>query len=188
MRRALLLPGVVALGVVATAMPAVADVTVFRLTGEQGNGLLPGNGDSGKGFADKKDSSATGGLIDPKSLYYDANTRRLYFDFAFQDLSSGGLFLPAVHGGIHIHGPTPQGKPGANVGVLYKLNTTDTFQPTLKLSRGPLPEGIRAGRLTGSVQIEAKDLKALLGSQTYINIHSKKYPNGEIRGTLVPQR
>ena len=77
---------------------------------------------------------------------------------------------------------------GANVGVLYKLNTIYMFQPTLKLSRGPLPEGVRAGRLKGSVQIEAKDLKALMGSQTYINIHSKKYPNGEIRGTLVPQR
>ena len=33
--------------------------------------------------------------------------------------------------------------------------------------------------------IQKKDLKALLDGQTYLNIHSKRFPNGEIRGSLL---
>ena len=171
--------------VVALGLPAQAEPVHFRLSGSEGNGLLPGNGVGGAGFANAKDSSATGGLINPRSLYYEPESQRLVFDFAFQDLSVGGLFRPAVHGGIHLHGPTPPSQPGANAGVLYILNTTAAVQPGLKLQRGPLREGVTAGRLTGSVVIQKKDLKALLDGQTYLNIHSKRFPNGEIRGSLL---
>lgn len=167
---------------------SMGETTYFTFTGLQGNGLLPGNGQPADGMANAKDSSATGGEINPKSLYFDSETSTFFFDFQFQDLSSGGLFLPAVHGGIHIHGPTTAADPYSNKGVLYKLNTTLKDQPGLKLTSGTLAEGVRDGRLTGSVVIDAKDVDALLQGLTYINIHSGKYNAGEIRGNLVPAK
>ncbi|MEO6724507.1 MAG: DUF1800 family protein, partial [Blastocatellia bacterium] len=77
------------------------------------------------------------------------------------------LTTPQVSG--HIHGPAD---PGQNAQILFDLDTatklTDgsmvwTFTNTAGLSAAQIVQALKAGRL-------------------YINIHSSKYPSGEIRG------
>ena len=72
-------------------------------------------------------------------------------------LSSTGLTGDAT--AAHIHGPAAK---GSNAGVVV-----------------PLPGGEGKGKLT---QAQYGDLAAGL---YYVNVHSKQYPNGEIRGQLV---
>ena len=43
--------------VMSLGLPAQAEPVHFRLSGSQGNGLLPGNGVGGPGFANAKDQS-----------------------------------------------------------------------------------------------------------------------------------
>lgn len=72
-------------------------------------------------------------------------------------MSHGGMTGPATM--AHIHGPAAK---GANAGVLVPLNGM---------------EG--KGKLTG------EQYGNLAASLLYVNVHSAKYPGGEIRGQLT---
>lgn len=66
--------------------------------------------------------------------------------------------------GAHIHGPQ---RPGVNAGVMF-----DLAQKGQKLP------------LEGSVVLTDAQLEYLLSGRTYVNIHTTKYPAGELRGQI----
>ena len=70
--------------------------------------------------------------------------------------------LVGVEVAAHIHGLAPAGD---NTGVLFGL----------------LPDSPKTGTWGYDESME----EAILGGQTYINIHSDMYPSGEIRGQMV---
>jgi hypothetical protein len=74
----------------------------------------------------------------------------------------GGLTGPATAG--HIHGPA---LPGANAGVVV-----------------PFPNAASANPITGEARITAEQLAQLNAGQWYVNIHTARFPGGEIRGQL----
>lgn len=78
----------------------------------------------------------------------------------------------------HIH-LGPPGQPG---GIVLAIATKPFSLP-------------REGRLTarqftpvGSVKTFAQAVRAIRAGRTYVNIHTKKFPAGEIRGPLRPHR
>lgn len=70
--------------------------------------------------------------------------------------------LPTAETGAHLHGFAPA---GSNAGVLYQL---------------PLG-AFKTGKLTYTEAQEAN----ILAGQTYVNVHTRQYPNGEIRGQIA---
>ena len=68
----------------------------------------------------------------------------------------------------HIHGPQT---PGGNAGVLFDL-APDSLGETLK----------------GSVILNDGALEYLLTGRMYVNIHTTKYPPGELRGQIMRLR
>jgi hypothetical protein len=78
---------------------------------------------------------------------------------------------PAI--GMHIHGPAG---PGTNADVLVSL------VPFNFTAANPTNGGV----IFGAVQVPTNDTAALLAGKTYVNIHTPEYPNGEIRGQLIP--
>jgi len=76
-----------------------------------------------------------------------------------------GLSGPAT--GAHIHGPAG---PGQNAGVLIPFSNAGTSP------------------ITGETRITAQQLGQLSSGQWYVNVHTAKNPDGEIRGQLRPRR
>jgi len=70
--------------------------------------------------------------------------------------------LTAAQTGAHIHGFAP---PGTAAPVLF-----------------PLALG---SPISGTIALTAGELAGILNGQTYVNIHTSNYPNGEIRGQIV---
>ena len=168
----------------------------FTFDGQVTTGMVAGNGEGGEGYASAGDSKAYGKTTGSKGIYFDPDSSTLYFDFSFNKLKSG-LYTPAVNGGIHIHTTEPSadaatdGDSGsydyfANGAPLYSLNTTSDIQSGLSLNDGPIADDAKSGTLSGSIVIEEDDVSTLLSGKTYINVHSNKYQNGEIRGNLTP--
>jgi hypothetical protein len=89
---------------------------------------------------------------------YNPSSRDLEWRLRFSDLS-GPVTM------AHFHGPAG---PGANAGVAVPINST--FVGTLQ--RGEV-------KLTDA---QAADLAA---GRWYVNIHTGRFPNGEIRGQVV---
>ena len=70
--------------------------------------------------------------------------------------------LSSSQTGAHIHGFAP---PGTNAPVLF-----------------PLPNGTP---ITGTIALTASEAQGIIDGQTYVNVHTSQFPNGEIRGQLV---
>ena len=168
----------------------------FTLDGHITTGMVAGNGDGGDGYASAGDSKAYGKTTGSKGIYFDPDSSTLYFDFSFKKLKSG-LYTPAANGGVHIHTSEPADDSDssgdsssydyfANGAALYSLNTTSELQSGLNLDNGPIADNAKSGKLSGSIVIDDDDVSTLLTGKTYINIHSNKYQNGEIRGNLTP--
>ena len=73
--------------------------------------------------------------------------------------------LPSSSPMVHLH----RGAPGTNGPIVV----------TLPLGSGFLP-------LEGKASIPEADEAALLAGGTYIDVHSAEFPNGEVRGVVVP--
>jgi hypothetical protein len=86
----------------------------------------------------------------------------LFYDLTYTGLTGGGI-------AAHIHGPAGT---GANANVLVGLAAPS----------GP------SGTISGSVTLSPLQLYFLLAGQTYINMHSTSFPNGEIRGQIYPMQ
>lgn len=86
----------------------------------------------------------------------------------------------------HIHLAAP-GKNGPPVVGLYPESTKQ--KPVTGKFTGTLAQGtITAKQLTGPLAKKTlKDLAAdIKAGKTYVNVHTKKYPDGEIRGEIKP--
>lgn len=67
----------------------------------------------------------------------------------------------------HIHGPAAV---GANGPILVPLTVPSTT----------------AGSVVGTATMSTVQMNDMLGGQTYVNIHSVDFPDGEIRAQIVP--
>ena len=74
---------------------------------------------------------------------------------------------------MHIHGPAG---PGTNVGVLVSLVPYHF----------PAPNPTNGGVIFGTFHWPTNQTSALLAGHTYLNIHTVRFPGGEIRGQLIP--
>lgn len=77
-----------------------------------------------------------------------------------------GLTGPATGG--HIHGPAEAGQ---NAGVVIPFTTDLNAQP-----------------ITGQANLSPQQAAQLAAGQWYVNIHTARYPGGEIRGQLRLRR
>jgi len=91
----------------------------------------------------------------------DRPTQRLEWAITYAGLTSSAT-------GAHIHGPQT---PGGNAGVLFDLAAGGLSSP-----------------LKGSVILNDGALEYLLTGRMYVNIHTTKYPPGELRGQIMRQR
>jgi len=80
----------------------------------------------------------------------------------------------------HIH----TGKQGDNGPVVVTLYKSETPQPINgKLSYGNITANLLEGPMKGK---QISDLAtAMSNGSTYVNVHTEKYPNGEIRGQIM---
>jgi len=80
----------------------------------------------------------------------------------------------------HIH----TGKVGENGPVVVTLYKSETPQPINgKLSYGNITANLLEGPMKGK---QISDLAtAMSNGSTYVNVHTEKYPNGEIRGQIM---
>lgn len=76
--------------------------------------------------------------------------------------------LTSTPTGVHVHGPQT---PGGNAGVLFDL----------------APNGL-ASPVAGSIVLNEAQLAYLLTGRTYVNLHTTRYPPGELRGHIMRLR
>jgi hypothetical protein len=91
----------------------------------------------------------------------DRPTQRLDWTITYDKLTSDAV-------GAHIHGPQT---PGGNAGVIFDLAPNGPKSP-----------------LVGSVVLNDGELEYLLTGRLYVNIHTTKYPAGELRGQIMRVR
>ncbi len=91
----------------------------------------------------------------------DRSTLRLEWKMTYSKLL-------ATATAAHVHGPQT---PGGNAGVLFDL----------------APDGMQSP-LQGSVILNDGQLSYLLTGRTYVNLHSTRYPAGELRGHIMRLR
>lgn len=91
---------------------------------------------------------------------YNPSTHRLSWHIDYKDLSSEVT-------GAHIH----EGAAGANGKVLVPL-----------LKKG----SNMASPIKGSATLTEDQAKDIMSGNTYVNIHTKDHPSGEIRGQITP--
>lgn len=80
-------------------------------------------------------------------------------------VTHSGLSGPAT--GAHIHGPAG---PGQNAGILI-----------------PFTGNLNA-MIQGEARLTPQQVNELMSGQWYVNVHTARYPAGEIRGQLRPRR
>ncbi|MGE5490772.1 MAG: CHRD domain-containing protein [Actinomycetota bacterium] len=91
------------------------------------------------------------------------NTNRLSWDVVFSNLTTN--FTAA-----HFHGPA---RPGMNAPVKVPITSSLLGAPGT------------SGELKGSANISAADYRQLAQGLWYANIHTVRYPDGEIRGQIT---
>ena len=91
-------------------------------------------------------------------VYLDRASRKLLWEISYNDLSS-----PVT--AAHFHGPVG---PGVAAGVQLKL----------------APTNATTNRIVGEATLTDEQMRQVLGGLWYVNIHTEKYPDGEIRGQV----
>jgi hypothetical protein len=97
------------------------------------------------------------------NLTYDSSTMELTWSIDYSGLS-GPVTM------AHIHGPAPEGK---NAGVEIWLSKKGE----------PVSSPIK-----GEAKLTEAQAKQLTDGDTYINVHTKEHPAGEIRGQVMPPK
>lgn len=114
-------------------------------------------------------------------------------------LTYSGLTTPAFMAHFHF------GQPAVNGGIFIWLcgNPTDPNAPPVPAGTPPCPPGNTSQTVTVTGDIEADDISAVPGQNVspgdmatalkiieagdaYVNVHSDKFPAGEIRGQVSP--
>ena len=91
-------------------------------------------------------------------IYLDRASKKLLWQISYNDLSS-----PVT--AAHFHGPVG---PGVAAGVQLKL----------------APTNATTSRIAGEATLTDEQMRQVLGGLWYVNIHTEKYPDGEIRGQV----
>jgi hypothetical protein len=91
-------------------------------------------------------------------VYLDRATKKLLWEISYNDLSS-----PVT--AAHFHGPVG---PGVAAGVQLKL----------------APTNATTNRIVGEATLTDEQMRQVLGGLWYVNIHTEKHPDGEIRGQV----
>ena len=112
-------------------------------------------------------SSTATGTID---LSYNRDTKVLTYTVNWSGLTDTLIAM-------HIHNTAD---PGYNAGVLQNIITSSNGLAT------PGPKFIKSGTISATLYIDGQVFKEehLLANKYYMNIHTKTYPGGEIRGQL----
>ncbi|NKB43732.1 MAG: CHRD domain-containing protein [Alphaproteobacteria bacterium] len=111
--------------------------------------------------ADEQSAPTESPGIGHAEFILDRPSQRLDWTITYSKLTSGAV-------AAHIHGPQT---PGGNAGVLFDL----------------APDGM-ASPVLGSVILNDGELEYLLTGRLYVNIHSTRYPAGELRGQIMRVR
>lgn len=90
---------------------------------------------------------------------YDDTSQTLTWTITYSGLSGDAT-------AAHFHGPA---KAGENAGPMIPITQLDS-------------------PMKGSSPLTEDQSKALTGGKLYVNIHTAKYPDGEIRGQLAPAK
>lgn len=90
---------------------------------------------------------------------YDGSNKMLTWTITYSGLSGKAT-------AAHFHGPA---KPGANAGPMVPITQLDS-------------------PMKGSVTLTEDQAQALAGGNVYVNVHTAKYPDGEIRGQVLPSK
>lgn len=88
-------------------------------------------------------------------------TMQLSWTISFENMTSRAT-------AAHVHGPQT---PGGNAGVLF-----------------PLASGSVTSPIKGSVILNEGQLEYILTGRAYVNIHTEKYPDGELRAQIMRVR
>lgn len=91
-------------------------------------------------------------------LILDRATMTLSWKITFDNMTSKAT-------GAHVHGPQT---PGGNAGILF-----------------PLAPGAVTSPIEGSAVINDGWLEYILTGRAYVNIHTEKYPDGELRAPIM---
>lgn len=113
---------------------------------------------SGRGEAPPNNSPGHGNL----DATLDTDTNTITWKATYSGLSGGVI-------GAHFHGP-----------VAYSGLTSEENAPIQVGTPGKL-----TSPLGGTAKLDAAQVKDLMGSRWYFNIHTPKFPGGEIRGPVV---
>ena len=90
---------------------------------------------------------------------YDDASKMLTWTITYSGLSGNAI-------AAHFHGPAIEGE---NAGPMVPIKQLDS-------------------PMKGSATLTEDQSKALKGGKMYINVHTAKYPDGEIRGQLAPAK
>ena len=91
----------------------------------------------------------------------DRETLEFSWSLIFSDLTTSPI-------GAHVHGPQT---PGGEAAILWDL----------------APEGVRSP-LSGAKVLNEGELAYLVSDRMYVNLHTEKYPAGELRESIRKQR
>jgi len=90
---------------------------------------------------------------------YDARSKMISWTITYSGLSGKAT-------AAHFHGPA---KEGQDAGPMVPLTQLDS-------------------PMKGSATLTEDQAKALTGGMMYVNVHTAKYPDGEIRGQVLPAK
>ena len=94
-------------------------------------------------------------------LTLDRETMRLSWVITYEDMTSKSI-------AAHVHGPQT---PGGNAGVLF-----------------PLAPGAVTSPIKGSLILNEGQLEYILTGRAYVNIHTERHPDGELRAPIMRVR
>ena len=148
------------------AVPAFAQSSnISKLQGDAANKSADTEGPPIAFYTELSADEESAETYSPGKGRFDVTLDRKTLKFTWK-VTYSGLTSPLTSASIH--GPQT---PGCEAGVLIDL----------------APKGLRAP-LEGSVTLNEGQLEYLLTGRMYVNLHTVKYPNGEIRGQLSRQR
>lgn len=115
------------------------------------------------------------GATGTAEVFVNLATRSVRYDIKVFNLPSG-----ATGGHFHVGGS------GVSGPVVVNLNPPANISNDFELS-GTLTQANLTARPDQGIREWDDFLQALVGGQTYVNIHSAVNPGGETRGQLIPQ-
>jgi CHRD domain len=98
------------------------------------------------------------------NLTYDRDTRVVTWNITYSGLSSDTTMA-------HIHGPGPIGKNAPPIIWLSKRGSSSVTSP-----------------MTGQATLSPEQAQEFLAGNTYVNVHTKQHPDGEMRGQIIPPK